>query len=365
MKTDKLKLINMFNLKNFKMKSTKLLIALFLIMTFQNTFAQFPEGVNFIDAKPNAVTNFSGNLSSGKFINDLSWASRSSVACFPATQNKKFTGKHVLHGFKIPPYSEVYVTVIPKDKNKNFSIYGYQVGANSYPVVPNLTSCVSCEAEHKWDYKKRGKTQDHTRTIRFNSTNHPYNIFIGVTGADGLAEGEYTLEINLKSRVQNNEEQKPLKMYSAKSVKGKTVAYKGDLADGVKIHDLSWASRSSVACFPATQNHKFTGNHIIYITEIPPHSKMDITVIPDDKNKNMSIYAYMVGVNNNAMVPNLTSCVTCEAEHKWDYKKRGRTQDHTRTVHLNAINNPYKVVIGVAGADGLTEGSFILKIKTE
>ena len=341
-----------------------LFIALLSIL-MSTAYAQFPKGVNAIEAKPNGITTFTGNLSNGFMINDLSWASSSSNACFPATQNHKFTGKHVLHAFKIPPYSEVYVTVIPKNKNANFSIYGYQVGTSNYSVVPNLSSCASCEAEHKWDYSKKGKTQDHTRTIRFNSTNHSYNIFIGVTGADGLAEGEYTLEVNLKSRVQNNEEQKPLKMYSAKSIKGKTVAYKGDLADGVKIHDLSWASKSSVACFPATQNHKFTGNHIIFITEIPPHSKMDITVVPDNKSKNMSIYAYMVGLNNNAMVPNLNSCVTCEAEHKWDYKKRGKTQDHTRTVHLNAINNPYKVVIGVAGADGLTDGSFILKIKTE
>ncbi|MCD6556227.1 MAG: hypothetical protein J7K64_03450 [Bacteroidales bacterium] len=341
-----------------------LFIALLSILT-STAYAQSPKGVNAIDAKPNAITTFTGNLSNGFMINDLSWASSSSNACFPATQNHKFTGKHVLHAFKIPPYSEVYVTVIPKNKNANFSIYGYQVGTSNYSVVPNLSSCVSCEAEHKWDYPKKGKTQDHTRTIRFNSTNHSYNIFIGVTGADGLAEGEYTLEVNLKSRVQNNEEQKPLKMYSAKSIKGKTVAYKGDLADGVKIHDLSWASKSSVACFPATQNHKFTGNHIIFITEIPPHSKMDITVVPDNKSKNMSIYAYMVGTNNNAMVPNLNSCVTCEAEHNRDYKKRGKTQDHTRTVHLNAINNSYKVVIGIAGADGLTDGSFILKIKTE
>ena len=154
-------------------------------------------------------------------------------------------------------------------------------------------------------------------------------------------------------------------MYTAKSEKGKTLSYKGDLADGVKIHDLSWASTSSNACFPATQNHKFRGNHIIYITEIPKYSKMEITVVPDDKNANMSIYAYTVGTSSNAMVPNLSSCVSCEAEHKWDYPKKGKTQDHTRTVYLNAVNNPYKVVIGVAGADGLTKGSFILKIKTE
>jgi len=346
------------------MKKISLLIITLLLIT-SSIFAQFPKGVHPIEAIPNKITTVSGNLSDGVFMPDLRWASRSSTACFPATQNKKFTGHHVLYGFKIPEYSEVFITVIPKNKNANFSIYGYQVGVNRYPVVPDLNRCVSCEAEHKWDYKKRGKTQDHTRTIRFNSTTNPYNIFIGVTGADRLEKGEYTLKIDLKSRVKNTSEQKALKMYSAKSVKGKTLAYSGDLADGVKINDLSWASKSSVACFPATQNHKFTGNHIIYITEIPTYSKMAITVIPKNKKDNMSIYAYMVGTNNNAMVPNLNSCISCEAEHKWDYKKRGKTQNHTRTVHLNATTRNYKVVIGVAGADGLTNGKFTLQIKTE
>lgn len=330
-----------------------------------SVFAQFPKSINRIDAKPNQITTVSGNLTNGFFMENLRWASKSSTACFPATQNKKFTGKHVLYGFSIPEYSEVFITVIPKNKNANFSIYGYQVGINRFPVVPDLNRCVSCEAEHKWDYKKRGKTQDHTRTIRFNSTTNPYNIFIGVTGADGLSSGEFSLEINLKSRVKNTNKQEALKMYSAKSEKGKTLAYKGDLSEGVKIQDLSWASNSSVACFPATQNHKFTGNHIIYVTEIPAYSKMDITVVPDDKNANFSLYAYMIGMNNNAMVPNLNSCITCEADHKWDYKKRGKTQDHTRTVNLNATTRGYKVVIGVSGADGLDKGSFILKIKTE
>ncbi|MCH2044507.1 MAG: hypothetical protein MK212_10360 [Saprospiraceae bacterium] len=327
--------------------------------------AQFPDNVNSIDVIPNKITEVEGDLATGKIIDDLSWADRSSTACFPGTQFKKFRGNHVLHGFRIPPYSEVIVKVIPDDKNANFSLYGYQVGTTNYSVVPNLSSCTSCEADHKWDYPKRGKTQDHTRSIRFNSIKNSYNIFIGVAGADGLQKGTYRLEIDLKSRVQNTEAQGKLKIYRAPAEKGVTKAYKGDLADGTKIHDLSWAARSSVACFPGTQNNKFTGNHVHYVCEIPPRSKMAITVIPKDKNANMSIYAYMTGTTSSDMVPQLSSCVTCEAEHKWDYPKRGKTQDHTRTVYLNAVNNPYRVVIGVAGADGLNKGEFTIQIKTE
>ena len=341
-----------------------ILFASFLLVMTATSFGQFPSGVNAIDAKPNAVTEFSGDLADGAIMEDLSWASTSSNACFPATQNKKFRGNHVLHGFSIPPYSEVTITVIPKDKNKNFSLYGYQVGTTSYPVVPNLPRCVSCEADHKWDYPKRGKTQDHTRSIFFNSIKNPYNIFIGVAGADNLTSGEYTLQIDLKSRVENTEEQKPLKIYRANAEKGKTLAYSGDLSEGVKMQSLDWADNSSVACFPGTQNSKFTGNHLFYVTEIPRYSEMEITVIPDDKKANFSLYSYTDGTTSDVYPPNLNSCVSCEADHKWDYPKRGKTQDHTRSVKHTAINNPYRVVIAVVGAEGLTTGTFQLQIKT-
>jgi hypothetical protein len=339
-----------------------LIIPLFLLLS-NIAVSQAPEGVLKIDAKPNEVTSFNGKLENGAKIEDLSWASSSQNACFPATQNTKFRGNHVLHYFEIPRYSVVTVKLIPKDKSANFSLYGYQVGTTNYSVPPNLSSCVSCEASHKWDRPKVGQTQDHTRSIEFNSTTNPYNIFIGVAGADDLMKGEYTIEIDLKSRVESTEEQQKLKIYTAKCEKGKVISYTGNLSEGSKILDLSFAAQSNVACFPATQNSKFTGNQVFYVTEIPKYSDMLITVIPDDKNANMSIYAYQDGTTSEAYPPNLSRCVSCEAEHKWDRPKKGKTQDHTRSVSLNAINNPYRVVIAVVGAEGLETGGFTLKIQ--
>lgn len=340
----------------------KNLASLLLIFFSVYSMAQFPSEVIEIKVEPNKTTEVKGNLSNGKEISDLSWASRSSTACFPGTQNSKFRGNHVLYGFSIPSYSQVSITVIPDDKSADFSLYGYQVGTTNYSVVPNLSSCVSCEADHKWDYPKKGKTQDHTRSIAFNSIRNPYNIFIGVTGNNGLKKGGFTLRIELKSKNTTTSEQKPLKIYTAKSEKGKILSYKGNLNEGVKLSTLEWASRSSTACFPATQNMKFNGNHLIFTTEIPPLSKMTIRLVPTDESKNMSLYAYQVGTTSTQMVPNLSSCVSCEADHKWDYPKKGKTQDHTRSVELFSVNNPYKVVIGVAGAEGLTEGEFLIQI---
>lgn len=141
------------------------------------------------------------------------------------------------------------------------------------------------------------------------------------------------------------------------------VFYKGNLSDGQPLSDLSWAWSSANACFPETQKQKFTGNHVFFSGIIPKYSEMTVTVIPDDANADFSVYAYEIGATRNDLVPNLSSCIRCEADHKWDRPKAGKTQDHTRTVtDLVAINTPYKVIIGVTGANGLASGGFTLKV---
>lgn len=60
---------------------------------------------------------------------------------------------------------------------------------------------MSCEAEHKWGFKERGRTQNHTRTVKnLTAIANPYQVVIGVTGTNGLAEGEYELHVKLKTR---------------------------------------------------------------------------------------------------------------------------------------------------------------------
>ncbi|MDD3861210.1 MAG: hypothetical protein PHW83_13540 [Bacteroidales bacterium] len=343
----------------------KLLFTLIVLIVVVVVKAQFPASVKKLDIKPNSRIAVVGNLSKGIKIDDLSWAYNSSVACFPVTQKLKFNGNHVLYWTVIPPNSELFIKVIPDDPESDFSIYAYQIGTDNYSLVPNLSSCVTCEAQHKWDYPKAGKTQDHTREISLNAIDNPYNVVIGVVGANKLKKGSYKLEL----RLVGGEErlvgpQNTVKVNEIESKANNTVTYSGNLKNGVKINDLSWANTSSNACWPETQNTKFNGNHVLYKTVIPPKSEMYIKVIPKDKNANLSLYAYQVGLNNNSVVPNLASCITCEAEHKWDYPKVGQTQDHTREVYLNAITEPYNVFIGVVGADGLTTADYTLEINS-
>ncbi|MEM1217027.1 MAG: hypothetical protein AAGJ82_15135, partial [Bacteroidota bacterium] len=148
-------------------------------------------------------------------------------------------------------------------------------------------------------------------------------------------------------------------------VANETVTVTGNLQDGSTMTDLSWAWNSSVACFPETQRQKFTGQHVLYYVDVPRYSELTITVVPTDKTQDFSLYAYEVGqVNKRNLVPNLAHCVRCEADHRWDRPRRGKTQDHIRTVRdILAINNPYQAVIGVVGPPAATEGDFELRIE--
>ncbi len=141
---------------------------------------------------------------------------------------------------------------------------------------------------------------------------------------------------------------------------GKILKIAGDLRKGKKI-DLRWAANSSVACFPATRNDMFTGNHVFYGFSLPAHSTVDIRVVPTKPNVDVSLYAYSVGATDfSRIAPNVSSVVSCEAS----YEPMARANPgKSEKVTLNAINNPYNVVIGVAGSKGLTSGSYRLEVR--
>ncbi|MBC7873011.1 MAG: hypothetical protein H7Y01_03385 [Ferruginibacter sp.] len=144
------------------------------------------------------------------------------------------------------------------------------------------------------------------------------------------------------------------------------VTVSGDLATGKIIEDLSWASNSANACFVATQNRKFQGNHVFFATTIPPHSVMNISVKPTKSNVNLSMYAYMSGMEVNYLVPDLPKCITCEADYKWDGNWKGKPQTSERKVEFNnPTDGPFSIVIGVTAPKGVTTGQFNLKIKVK
>ena len=145
-----------------------------------------------------------------------------------------------------------------------------------------------------------------------------------------------------------------------------SVTVQGDLAKGSPMEDLSWAWNSANACFPGTQAAKFKGNHVFFAVKMSPRSEMKISVTPADANGDLSIYAYRIGANEYYLVPDLSSCITCEADHKWDRPWKGKVQTSERSVEFqNPGKELYNIIIGVSGPAAATSGGFSLKIREE
>ena len=144
-----------------------------------------------------------GNIKAGKTI-PLTWAERSSVACFPGTRFEMFNGNHVLYRVAMPAASRLTIALIPKD-GKLINLYALRQGANEAAAPPAISSAISCEAKYPIYANVGGgrrvtNKDDRTRKIEFISVGSPYSILIGVAGANGLTEGDFTLGVKVEGR---------------------------------------------------------------------------------------------------------------------------------------------------------------------
>lgn len=135
----------------------------------------------------------------------------------------------------------------------------------------------------------------------------------------------------------------------------------GNISAGEFLGTLDWAWSSSNACFVEPAESRFQGKHVFYQIELPTNSIITIELIPSDPNTAMGLYAYSKAAGNVTFPEDLNSAVTCEA----DPSNNNGSRAGNRKVELNAITNPYSVMIGVAGAVEITEAAFTLEIKIE
>lgn len=133
--------------------------------------------------------------------------------------------------------------------------------------------------------------------------------------------------------------------------------FTGNLDKGEILSDLSWAWNSSMACFVEPGKGFFEGNHVFYQIDIPDHTTIDIYLNATNSSDDIAIYAYSKGAGDKTIPPNITSCVSCEAAPSNSTPIPGE-----KHLYLNAVNNPYSIIIGVAGATGLTEGAYTVEL---
>jgi hypothetical protein len=298
---------------------------------------------------PKSVT---GDLSSGKRL-ALGWASNSSVACFPATQNTAFEGKHVLYATSLPKESEMKITLTPTDPKVDLSLYAYTMGATDFTHVPaNVPSVTACEASYGASAPNPGAAE----SVKLVSTTNAYNVVIGVAGTKGTLSGGYTLKIELTSKGTTTSATLTATAVAPTSTTSSSLDKGG-------VIDLAWAAQSSMACFPATENLNFTGNHVLFTTTLAKESEMTISAVPGSATQDLSLYAYTVSASSTpTLPPSITSAVSCEAGYD---QKNDHNPGTTETVKLISTTNSYNVVIGVAGAGTTKTGSFKVSVSTK
>lgn len=319
--------------------------------------AEWAPGITGIEAKSGSVVEVKGNLSAGKPV-DLKWAANSSVACFPATQFDHYRGNHVYYGFQLPKESVVTITAVPDDPKTDINLYAYTVGSTDFKrLPPNVPSVTSCEASNGG--LGAPANPGGSEKVTLNATTNPYNVILGVAGPKGVVTGGYTLKVELKSKGAGVVSAVLVPVALDAKPNG-VVTVKGKLEDGGKI-DLGFAAKSAVACWPATENVNFTGNHVVYRTSIPPYSDMIVTATPTDAKTDLSVYAYMVGSGDTKTIPpNVNSAITCEAGYD---QKTDNNPGKPETVKVNALKNPYTVYVVVAGANATVAGAYDLKVE--
>ena len=139
------------------------------------------------DTAPNETIQ--GNLSEGATM-ELSWASSSSMACWPGNEDPNFTGNHVLYERTQPVSTTFIIRVTPAD-GVDVSVYGIQRTSGTTTLPPDLTSAFSCEA----GYDAPNDSNPGEAEVIELTGYAEYATVIGVAGANGAASGAYVIEI--------------------------------------------------------------------------------------------------------------------------------------------------------------------------
>lgn len=141
----------------------------------------------------------------------------------------------------------------------------------------------------------------------------------------------------------------------------------GNINAGQKI-PMKWAESSSVALVPGTRFEQFDGNQVFYRINMPAASTIKIKMKPQE-GKKINLYALRQSLQGQQQVPpNVTSAISSEASYpiyaNLGGGRRVQNKDKPyREVEFDSVNRGYSILIGVAGAEGETEGEFLMRIE--
>ncbi len=133
----------------------------------------------------------------------------------------------------------------------------------------------------------------------------------------------------------------------------------GNLEDGAII-DLDWATSGAFGCYPGTETTNFTGNHV-WANESLSEGIGDfhVRVNPADPLVDVSLYAIKTGTDGTEFPPDLPSAIACDTS--FDRENNGNP-GVSEAVTVQGGQNPYRIIVGVAGANGQTSGEYDVEV---
>lgn len=255
-----------------------------------------------------------GNLEDGTCVN-LDFASRSDVACFPATSFGQFTGNHVFYEVTggLPPLSSMTVVADPTS-GVDVNLYGFQRGTDDTDPPPGITSAI-CEASYPWRTGNPGEPE----SIRFfnPSETNSYSIVLAVAGPEGMTAGDFELSVDLDQGELHCEESLPGSSYSdwpgsVQRIDAPVRERTGfsQTFGAIECVNLGWAASSQTACFPATENASYEGEHAYFALEAPLPGGHAVTI--EVSESDVSLYGYRTNTASYFVPPYVPTAGACE-----------------------------------------------------
>ena len=133
--------------------------------------------------------------------------------------------------------------------------------------------------------------------------------------------------------------------------------YEDNLTSGEAIN-LAFAQE--VYCFPATENDNFSGNHVFFEHSQAIGTSVTILATPERK-RDISLYVIQTAADSESLPPNISGGggTTCEVSFdQVNDDNAGQPEGLT----IPGWENPYRLIIGVAGAHEATEAAFKVEI---
>lgn len=128
-----------------------------------------------------------------------------------------------------------------------------------------------------------------------------------------------------------------------------------NISDGKFLKDLSHLSKKPFSCFSEGNSKHFNGKHLIFKGKVPQYCDVRITIVPKQKGKKISTYAYLIDGE--------TTKETIKNKCQIDYMAKNKMGADILLLN-NLKTGVYEktLVVGVTGSNKLSYADFTIKI---